>query len=71
MVDDFQKKYSALDIPYPKDTLTSKIDSQATTLKADYEKFVGQSKSRIGEINTVRVEIGYGFNAQRTRIFKR
>ena len=47
MVDDFQKKYQALDIPYPKDTLTGSIDAQAKEQKAAYEKFVAESKDRI------------------------
>merc|ERR1712008_176971 len=40
MVDDFQKKYDALKIPYPQDTHTSSIDCEATSLKAEYAKFV-------------------------------
>merc|ERR1712027_217907 len=40
MVDDFQKKYDALKIPYPQDT-------EASSLKADYAKFVDESKKRI------------------------
>merc|ERR1712241_345218 len=47
MVDDFQKKYDALKIPYPQDTYTSSIESEATSLKADYAKFVDESKTRI------------------------
>merc|ERR1712010_266083 len=47
MVDDFQKKYDALKIPYPQDTHTSSIDSEATSLKAEYAKFVDESKTRI------------------------
>merc|ERR1712024_211702 len=47
MVDDFQKKYDALKIPYPQDTYTSSIDSEASSLKADYAKFVDESKKRI------------------------
>merc|ERR1712186_188344 len=47
MVDDFQKKYDALKIPYPQDTHTSSIDSEASSLKADYAKFVEQSQTRI------------------------
>ena len=47
MVDDFQKKYDALKIPYPQDTYTSSIESEAGSLKAEYAKFVDESKSRI------------------------
>ena len=57
MVDDFQKKYSALEVPYPKDTLSSAIDSQATALKSGYEKFVGESKTRIDGITQVRERV--------------
>lgn len=51
MVEDFQKKYEALKVPYPKDTLTATIESQAVEQKAEYEKFVAQSKTRIQGIN--------------------
>merc|ERR1712066_120709 len=47
MVDDFQKKYDALKIPYPQDTYTSSIESESGSLKAEYAKFVDESKSRI------------------------
>ena len=47
MVDDFQKKYDALKIPYPQDSYTSAIDSEASSLKAGYTKFVEQSQTRI------------------------
>ena len=47
MVDDFQKKYDALKIPYPQDSYTSAIDSEASSLKAAYTKFVEQSQTRI------------------------
>merc|ERR1712154_596214 len=36
-----------LKIPYPQDTYTSSIDSEASSLKADYAKFVDESKKRI------------------------
>ena len=51
MVDNFQKKWESLQIPYPKDTLSSQIDQQAAQQKAEYEKFVAQSKTRITGIN--------------------
>ncbi len=47
MVDNFQKSYDALKVPYPKDTMTSTIDSQAVAKKSAYEKFVAESKTRI------------------------
>ncbi len=46
MVDDFQKRYESLQIPYPKDTLTASIEKQAVEQKAAYENFVTGSKSR-------------------------
>merc|ERR1711899_103065 len=50
MVDEFQKKYEALDIPYPKDNVTASLDSALATKKSEYEKFVADSKVKIGEI---------------------
>jgi hypothetical protein len=52
MVDDFQKRYESLQIPYPKDTLTASIEKQAVEQKAAYEKFVTDSKSRCEILNT-------------------
>jgi F-type H+-transporting ATPase subunit d len=52
MVDDFQKKYESLQVPYPKDTMTSLIENQSVEHKSAYEKFVKESKSR------------YNYNAQ-------
>merc|ERR1711976_506471 len=52
MVDEFQKKYEGLSIPYPQDTLAAKIDRQAQEEKDRYEKFVSESKTRISGINT-------------------
>jgi len=51
MVDDFQKRYESLQIPYPKDTLTASIEKQAVEQKAAYEKFVTDSKSRYENFN--------------------
>merc|ERR1712020_364539 len=50
MVDDFQKKYEALDIPYPKDNVSASLDTLLATKKSEYEKFVADSKVKIGEI---------------------
>ena len=46
MVDTFQKKYEALEVPYPKDSVTFHIEKQAVEHKASYEKFVADSKLR-------------------------
>ena len=46
MVDDFEKKYKALEIPYPKDTAQAEIATEEAKQKAAYEKFVTESKTR-------------------------
>merc|ERR1711974_563811 len=43
LVDDFQKKYEALSVPYPADTLAASIDAQAVEQKTAYEKFLADS----------------------------
>merc|ERR1711971_820965 len=50
MVDDFQKKYEALDIPYPADNVSASLDTQLATKKAEYGAFVVQSAAKIAEI---------------------
>merc|ERR1712186_84193 len=52
MVDDFQKKYEALQIPYPKDNATAALDAQLVAKKAEYMKFVAESDAKIAEIQT-------------------
>merc|ERR1712109_293220 len=52
MVDDFQKKYEALQIPYPKDNATAALDAQLVAKKAEYTKFVAESDAKIAEIQT-------------------
>merc|ERR1712117_597816 len=52
MVDDFQKKYEALQIPYPKDNATAALDAQLVAKKAEYTKFVADSDAKIAEIQT-------------------
>jgi len=48
MVDNFEKQYKALSIPYPSDQGTlAQIDSQATTEKGRFTQFVGESEARI------------------------
>lgn len=49
MVDNFQKQYGALSIPFPPDTISSQIDAQEKEIKADIEKFKSESNVRIAE----------------------
>ncbi|CAH1155320.1 unnamed protein product [Phaedon cochleariae] len=49
MVDEFQKQYSALKIPFPADTVSSLIDAQEKEIKSDIEKFKTDSNARIAE----------------------
>lgn len=49
MVDEFQKQYSALSIPFPPDTRTAEVDTQEKEIKADIEKFKSESNARIVE----------------------
>ncbi|XP_030767071.1 ATP synthase subunit d, mitochondrial [Sitophilus oryzae] len=49
MVDDFQKQYTALNIPFPPDTVSKQIDAQEKEIKADIEKFKVESTARITE----------------------
>ncbi|KAM3958574.1 ATP synthase, subunit D [Aphomia sociella] len=58
MVDNFQKQYEALKIPYPADTLTTKVEAQWTEVKKAIEAFVQESNGNIAkyekEISTVK-----------------
>lgn len=47
MVDNFQKQYETLKIPYPTDTLTSKVDAQWAEVKKAIDAFVQQSNAAI------------------------
>lgn len=49
MVDEFQKKYSALTIPYPPDTVSSQVDAYEKEIKADIEKFKVESNANIAK----------------------
>ncbi|KAJ3663246.1 hypothetical protein Zmor_007550 [Zophobas morio] len=50
MVDEFQKQYGALKIPYPPDTVSTQIDAQEKELKVEIEKFKQESNARIAEL---------------------
>ncbi|KDR17560.1 ATP synthase subunit d, mitochondrial [Zootermopsis nevadensis] len=47
MVDDFRKKYEALNIPYPSDNVTPQIDQQEKEALKEVQEFVKQSDARI------------------------
>lgn len=49
MVEEFQKQYSALNIPYPPDTVSSQLDAQEKEIKSDIDKFKIESNARIAE----------------------
>merc|ERR1712038_1903796 len=53
MVEDFQKKYESLAIPYPQDTMSAAIDKEAAQMKADYEAFVVASKAKMENIKPI------------------
>merc|ERR1712018_521085 len=47
LVEEFQKKYESLEIPYPKENLTATFDQLGAQKKVEYEKFVAASKANI------------------------
>ncbi|XP_010219115.1 PREDICTED: ATP synthase subunit d, mitochondrial [Tinamus guttatus] len=49
MVDDFQKKFSALKIPEPVDTQTAKVDAQEKESAKTSAEYVQASKARIAQ----------------------
>ncbi|PSN33066.1 ATP synthase subunit d [Blattella germanica] len=49
MVDDFQKKYDTLQIPYPADTVSAQIDQQQQQVSKEVQDFVKKSNDRIAE----------------------
>ncbi|KAK9876795.1 hypothetical protein WA026_015033 [Henosepilachna vigintioctopunctata] len=49
MVDEFQKQYTALKIPYPPDTVSSQIDALEKDIKQDIENFKKESNERIAK----------------------
>ncbi|RZC34870.1 ATP synthase subunit d, mitochondrial [Asbolus verrucosus] len=49
MVDNFQKQYAALNIPYPPDTVSPQVDSLEKEIKSDIEKFKKESNVRIAD----------------------
>lgn len=49
MVDNFQKQYDALKVPYPADNLTPQVESQKQAIQKEIEQFIASSKTRIVE----------------------
>lgn len=49
MVDEFEKQYNALKIPYPPNNLVSQLDALENEIKSDIEKFKTESNGRIAE----------------------
>lgn len=49
MVDNFQKQYEALKVPYPADTVSAHVDQQKSTVQKEIESFKAASNNRISE----------------------
>lgn len=49
MVDEFQKQYQALNIPYPPDTAKPQLDALQKEIESDIAKFKTESDARIAE----------------------
>ncbi|KAG6459595.1 ATP synthase subunit d, mitochondrial [Manduca sexta] len=47
MVDNFQKQYEALKIPYPADTLTAQVEAQWNEIKKAIDAFIKDSNANI------------------------
>lgn len=50
LVDNFQKQYEALKVPYPADNVTPQIEAQAKETKAEIENFKKSSEARISQL---------------------
>ncbi|XP_045495686.1 ATP synthase subunit d, mitochondrial [Colias croceus] len=49
MVDNFQKQYEALKIPYPADTQTSQIEAQWAEIQKEIQAFIKESNANISK----------------------
>lgn len=47
MVENFQKQYEALKVPFPADTLTKDVEAQKSQAQKEIDNFVSASKNRI------------------------
>lgn len=63
LVDNFQKQYDALKVPYPKDTMSAELEAQVKQMKAEVESFKKASQERISnhqrEIERVKALLPY------------
>merc|ERR1711942_468945 len=50
MVENFQKQYEAIAIPYPEDTVSGAIDEQEAAAAVEVKEFVAASVARIGAL---------------------
>jgi len=57
MADEFEAKYKAIQIPYPKDTVSSQIDAQAKEGEAAMAAFKAESVQRIAKFRTQIAEM--------------
>ena len=51
MVEDFEKKYGALAIPYPKDSAVADIAAEEAKQVAAYNKHVAESQARVETVS--------------------
>ncbi|XP_055690830.1 ATP synthase subunit d, mitochondrial [Lutzomyia longipalpis] len=49
LVENFQKQYESLKVPYPDDTFSAEVDKQEQDVKREIQEFVRQSEERIAE----------------------
>lgn len=49
LVDEFEKQFNALQIPYPPDTLGGQLDTLENEIKSDVAKYKTESNARIDE----------------------
>lgn len=47
MVENFQKQYEALKVPYPADNMTAQVEAQWVEVKKSIEAFIQQSNATI------------------------
>merc|ERR1712198_90828 len=50
MVENFQKQYESIAIPYPEDTVSGAIDAQEAEAAVEVKDFIAASNARIGDL---------------------